>query len=122
VLAYVYRYYTTSRRKCQEKCIFRILPNESSFHPQEVRHRKIPFVEELKRLLDKNGVKYDGLGGSSGVVSRSIGMKRGGHVCQMRTPHRCSIRLTITRGLSPTGCWNTIEPLHPRIFNNVNAD
>jgi REP element-mobilizing transposase RayT len=26
---------------------------------QEAHHRKIPFVDELKRLLEKNGVKYD---------------------------------------------------------------
>ena len=26
---------------------------------QETHHQKIPFVDELKRLLEKNGVKYD---------------------------------------------------------------
>ena len=26
---------------------------------QDSHHRKIPFVDELKRLLEKNGVKYD---------------------------------------------------------------
>jgi hypothetical protein len=25
----------------------------------EAHHHKIPFVDELKRLLEKNGVKYD---------------------------------------------------------------
>ena len=26
---------------------------------QEAHHRKLPFVDELKRLLEKNGVRYD---------------------------------------------------------------
>ena len=26
---------------------------------QEAHHRKVPFVDELKRLLEKNGVKYE---------------------------------------------------------------
>jgi len=52
----MYSYYTTFLGKCQEKCVFRILPNESSFHPTMgvwviiAPFEQKPFAHVLERI------------------------------------------------------------------------